>query len=1018
MNLPSDHEKRQRFITGHAHNISVIAPAGVGKTRAIVERIVAVARQTEATAVESLSRLVVVTYSVKAAQEMQQRARTAIREAKLSPAVQRAFQRTFFGTIHSYCVQLLERFGHYLGLPSPVELLVDEDECWKRFLTRGRPALSVEHGELFHFYAPDRLYALGHKISPGRAGDGPGPLIAPKVSALVNYPVGTIGHAGTRGNMEKARIAVARWSEAWQRGDRFHPLPDFPVSKSKDEKVAEYRELWIKTFEPLQEWLREAALHFGRQVANAYEAFRLEEAVMTYDDQTRLAYRLLQLPEVQRELAEEKLSVLLDEAQDTDPQQFQVLLRVAGLGPGMRQAEEQSFCIVGDFQQAIYTPRSDLSLYRQVHDELVGGERGAETQFDVTFRCDKEIIEFANKIFPEILHGGDGQSAFYRLSAREGAGTGQVVRWTCPDEPTQAAGGLVKAAVREEHEAKFVAERMAALGHAGLGAEDWSQVAILCPRIAWLWQMQEALKEVKIPAQVYSSDEGGERPAKRWLAALVWVAAHPEDAWEVAGVLREIFGVSDHDMAMFTRGDGEANGELLRLDRKVEGTGAVVEALEILREAREGIELRPVDEAVADLVEKTALWERLASIDTPEMASAGEDLEEALALVYARAAEGVTLAELAAELRARLAEKQIGEEEVRDEVQLMTSFKAKGLEWQTVIVPYMFRPIGSKSENYPRVVSWPGGEERIYRDKGDYDANAAGFVSTRERQRLQRVLYVACTRAKQTLIFVDDQTLFAAGKKKGGWSSGELLGFDQGLNRDSWDALPDDLVGSKGAAKKASPKAKKAVSEKVDLAKALARAGKFVRRVTPHALAVHPPAEAEPERKMEKEEGAADTNAGILYGTWWHEFVESCRWEGPPEAWNKQFAEAAKRSPEPERAAREWALFVKSDLAAWMAEPGRVIHREIPFLLLEAEDKCLEGVMDLAVYTPSEQSWRVVDWKTNRGPGEAELAEIYRGQIEAYARALEKLCGVEKAKVCGSLYLTATGKSVEIGLER
>src|SRR5471030_2959912 len=132
-----DQAERDRFILTQGKNISVIAPAGVGKTTSIVERIVHLAQLPEAQAVDRLSRLIVVTYSVRAAQQMQQRARAAIRAANVPTRVQRAFQQTFFGTIHSYCVQLLDRFGHYLGLPSPVGLLQDEAEIWRRFLLRG-----------------------------------------------------------------------------------------------------------------------------------------------------------------------------------------------------------------------------------------------------------------------------------------------------------------------------------------------------------------------------------------------------------------------------------------------------------------------------------------------------------------------------------------------------------------------------------------------------------------------------------------------------------------------------------------------------------------------------------------------------------------------------------------------------------------------------------------------------------------------------------------------------------------
>src|SRR5271170_3507580 len=152
-----DQAERDRFVLEQAKNISVIAPAGVGKTTSIVDRIVHLASLPEAEAVDRLSRLIVVTYSVRAAQQMQQKARVEIRNAAVPSRVQRAFQQTFFGTIHSYCVRLLERFGHYLGLPSPDALLQNDDDLWNRFLIRGLgPEISRDANlrELFPFYAP------------------------------------------------------------------------------------------------------------------------------------------------------------------------------------------------------------------------------------------------------------------------------------------------------------------------------------------------------------------------------------------------------------------------------------------------------------------------------------------------------------------------------------------------------------------------------------------------------------------------------------------------------------------------------------------------------------------------------------------------------------------------------------------------------------------------------------------------------------------------------------------------
>ena len=116
MNAPHDQAQRDRFIYELERNFSVVASAGSGKTRAITDRIVALARRERAR--EWLPTLVVVTYTNRAAAEMQQRARQSILEAGVSLEVLAAFDRAFFGTIHSLCVRLLRQHGHHIGVPA------------------------------------------------------------------------------------------------------------------------------------------------------------------------------------------------------------------------------------------------------------------------------------------------------------------------------------------------------------------------------------------------------------------------------------------------------------------------------------------------------------------------------------------------------------------------------------------------------------------------------------------------------------------------------------------------------------------------------------------------------------------------------------------------------------------------------------------------------------------------------------------------------------------------------------
>src|SRR5882757_601793 len=130
--IPGDQSDRDRFTKELDRNFSVVASAGSGKTRAITDRILEISRAPNAP--EILPRLVVVTFTNRAADEMQQRTRQLILEEKLAPEVVSAFNRAFFGTIHAFCMKLLTNYGHYLGLPAPLELITDDEDLWQEFV--------------------------------------------------------------------------------------------------------------------------------------------------------------------------------------------------------------------------------------------------------------------------------------------------------------------------------------------------------------------------------------------------------------------------------------------------------------------------------------------------------------------------------------------------------------------------------------------------------------------------------------------------------------------------------------------------------------------------------------------------------------------------------------------------------------------------------------------------------------------------------------------------------------------
>ena len=121
-----DQAARDRFTREANRNFSVIAPAGVGKTRAIVDRVVGMATHPEHR--QHLPSLAVVTYTNKAADEMRQRACHALLAREGGAILMSDFNRIFFGTIHSFCLRLLRVHGYGLGLPAELTLVDDADE--------------------------------------------------------------------------------------------------------------------------------------------------------------------------------------------------------------------------------------------------------------------------------------------------------------------------------------------------------------------------------------------------------------------------------------------------------------------------------------------------------------------------------------------------------------------------------------------------------------------------------------------------------------------------------------------------------------------------------------------------------------------------------------------------------------------------------------------------------------------------------------------------------------------------
>jgi len=938
VNESADLLARGRFARELDRNFSVVASAGSGKTHAITDRIVELARSP--LALERLPQLVVVTYTNRAADEMQQRTQQRILESGLRLEIVEAFNRAFFGTIHSFCVKLLAAHGHHLGLPGDLELITDDEELWSQFVqqhTRVGHSLGEENRRVLLRHVQARqLMELARRCEMDLNAIEP-------ATPCPDTDFGQVYAAPAKGSsirtIPKDQANLRGWEERWRASDGFAPWP--PRSCNAKEFVR----LWRDAFRQLREWVNACASCVAAEVQRAYRDFRFERGLVTYADQVALAGALMRQPDVVRRIRERNYRIILDEAQDTTPQQFFVLLEIAR-APEMHEQPSPPrpghFCMVGDFQQSIFGDPAALARYRALHERLIADRVAEELVFSVTFRLDQAQLDFVNATFPNILNDFAGQVKFVPLNARPYILEGQAIRLELGSEVDLSTPEVQRAAL----EARELAEWLREQSLEKLRAESWRQVAILSPRKAWLRTLRDALLAVGLPAEVQSeSDLRAENPAYAWLTALLAMMVDPNASYEIVGVLREVFGLSDDELARFA----QAIGGRFQVAEKTSGRGTVADTLNLLTRLRLTTQQQPLFSAVQEIVRMTQLRERLRALPPETFPELSAELDKLLSAAATAEARGLALADFSRTLRTSFTAVRETTPSTTNAIQLITAHKAKGSEWQAVIIPFLTRKVWGASPRYPSLIQTAARDQpEIVFDKADAD-ELKEELEVIERQAMERLLYVALTRARHTLVLAVDREFFA--KSNGSIHSHSQIKWlraDAGEPNDQHlSELPAEPVACTRTALRQQEIPRIQTKENFGrhetgwLDRARQQAARFVHTVIPSKLLVEEasaPAtgddvwsEIEPELRPPRID-----NPATRYGVWWHDFVQRVPWRSEATAWDEVFATHHATSPDMARARREWRLLRArvsglSDFTTGWTNSTPVVRAEMPF---------------------------------------------------------------------------------------
>ncbi len=518
---------------------------------------------------------------------------------------------------------------------------------------------------------------------------------------------------------------------------------------------------------------RSLALHrFARVFLERYAARKAERGWLDFDDLILRAAALLSDPSVAQwvlyRLDGGIDHILVDEAQDTSPAQWQVIALLAQeftAGEGARQVARTIF-VVGDKKQSIYSFQgADLAEFDRMQADFAARLAAAGLPFqplelEHSFRSSPAILRLVDLAFDAGAQAGLGGAT--RHLAYRAAMPGRVDLWPLipkAEAPEDGEWFDPLDRVAETHPtavlARQIAAELARLIAAGtqitvkgvtrpLHAGD---VLILVQRRSELFhEIIRACKAAGLAVAGADRLKLGAELAVRDLTALLSFIALDADDLSLAAALRSpLFGWSEAQLYTLAAGRGGARlWEALRA-----GKEAWFDTYETLRELRDASDfLRPYD-LIERVLTRHDGRRRLIARLGPE-AEEGIDALLAQALGYERM-EVPSLTGFLVWLESGEAEVKRRPEAEGTRLRVMTVHASKGLEAPLVILPDTIDrqlPAEGRVLRLDGVPAWRGAADSA----PPALAAAAADLARRRQEENLRLLYVAMTRAQSWLI--------------------------------------------------------------------------------------------------------------------------------------------------------------------------------------------------------------------------------------------------------------------------
>lgn len=550
--------------------VFVAAGAGSGKTFTLTRRIVWALCPGSGEAgkayLDDLDQALIITYTNKAAGEIKERVRNALRQAGFTAQALKV-DSAWISTIHGMCARILRENALDLGLDPDFGIAEEQ---------RGNVLREVAYNKALEELGDSP--ELGALFAEYGAGTGSTAQNGTSVPELVSMLLNLVGSAndgfdslkfvecGTSADLDASLALVIA---AYERLSAY-PNPNNPEEEASVKTGLEQLRAYaaqplakhsaaalLRLFENLAQpgsraWTIKAAgreakeaatellaslkafkaevafAHAGelqaplmeltRSVAQYYAEAKRAEGLLDNDDLLQLCARAFrEHPEIAERYTSKFKLVMVDEFQDTNTQQINMIKQLAGI-------DACHLATVGDAQQAIYGFRgADVRVFEERGQEV--GESSI-VHMDTNFRSDNAILRFVESacgkdtgIVPNFmdLHASHEREDHFAKVKHPRV----IVEHGCA-----AYGSKPKADARRQVEAIQIADRLAALNKAGV---EPRQMAILMRSTASAGLFIEALRTRGIESVVVGGSTFAGAPEVQTVAAFLHVLANPQD---------------------------------------------------------------------------------------------------------------------------------------------------------------------------------------------------------------------------------------------------------------------------------------------------------------------------------------------------------------------------------------------------------------------------------------------------------------------------------------------------------